>query len=382
MLILDNVDDAKFLLENQPHCISQCKESSTKPRPLHDYIPRSQNGSVLITTRSKDAALELVGRHDIVVVEPLNQEDALELFRKKLDEPEDRGDIAQLAELLGYMPLAIVQAGAYISQRVPRCSAKQYLEEFRRSDLEKSCLLDNEAECHRRDREAKNSIITTWHISFDYIRQTKPSAADLLSLMSFFDRQGIPEALLRRRTGTENSNHGNNKRLSRAFRRLTHLFNGKKESYENYTNNGLRSYNANRFEDDLLMLRNYSFVSITSNPSIFEMHRLVQLATRKWLDADGQLEMWKQQFIENLCEEFPTGVYENWPQCQTLFPHAKAAAQQRPKESAVLKNWASLMYKAAWYTERTGNGADAEQMSVQAMKARKKVLGVKHEDTL
>jgi len=46
-----------------------------------------------------------------------------------------------------------------------------------------------------------NSIIITWQISFDHIRHVRPSAADLLSLMSFFDRQGISEALLQSRNG-------------------------------------------------------------------------------------------------------------------------------------------------------------------------------------
>jgi hypothetical protein len=44
-----------------------------------------------------------------------------------------------------------------------------------------------------RDWEAKNSILATWQISFDYIRDKKPSAAEPLPLMSFFDRQGIPD---------------------------------------------------------------------------------------------------------------------------------------------------------------------------------------------
>lgn len=36
----------------------------------------------------------------------------------------------------------------------------------------------------------------TWQISFEYIQQKRPSAADLLLLMSFFDRQGIPRSVL------------------------------------------------------------------------------------------------------------------------------------------------------------------------------------------
>jgi hypothetical protein len=38
------------------------------------------------------------------------------------------------------------------------------------------------------NEEAMNSIIVTWKISFEQIRS---SAADLLSLISFFDRRGV-----------------------------------------------------------------------------------------------------------------------------------------------------------------------------------------------
>src|SRR5204862_4047757 len=112
----------------------------------------------------------------------------------------------ELAAALEYMPLAIVQAVAYISQRAPRFSVRQYLEEFRKSDRKKTNLLNYYDGVHlRRDWEAKNSIIITWQISFDYIRQTRPSAANLLSLMSFYDCQGIPEGLLRNRTTQGNA---------------------------------------------------------------------------------------------------------------------------------------------------------------------------------
>jgi hypothetical protein len=110
------------------------------------------------------------------------------------------GDVAELAAALEFVPLAIVQAAAYISQRAPRCSVRQYLEEFKKSERKRTSLLNRDEGQLRRDWEAKNSIIITWQISFDYIHQTRPSAADLLSLMSFFDRQGISEVLLRNRT--------------------------------------------------------------------------------------------------------------------------------------------------------------------------------------
>ena len=46
----------------------------------------------------------------------------------------DDKDVAELAEVLEHMPLAIVQSAAYICQKAPRCSVRQYLKDFRKSD--------------------------------------------------------------------------------------------------------------------------------------------------------------------------------------------------------------------------------------------------------
>jgi len=191
LLILDNVDDAAFLLATQSN------NSGSASKPLREYLPKGQSGRVLITTRSREAALKLVEPCDVIAVGPMDEADALALFEKKLGVQEDKNEISGLATALEFMPLAIVQAAAYISERAPRCSVRQYLEQFQKSDRKRTSLLDHEGGQLRRDREAKNSIIITWQISFDYIRQARLSAADLLSLMCFFDPQGIPEALLK-----------------------------------------------------------------------------------------------------------------------------------------------------------------------------------------
>jgi hypothetical protein len=82
------------------------------------------------------------------------------------------------------------------------------------------------------------------------------------------------------------------------------------------------------FEDDVLALRDYSFIAVTEDAKTFEMHSLVQLATRMWLESEGQLDNCRRQFISNRCAELPTGAHENWEKCQALFPHAQAALVQ------------------------------------------------------
>jgi hypothetical protein len=339
VLILDNVDDAGFLVEAQS--TGQAGRGSEKARPLVEYLPQCPNGSILITTRSKSAALKVVEQRNIITVEPMDRAEGLALFERKLGWHDDGKDVAELAALLEFMPLAIVQAAAYVSQRVPRYSVPQYLQDFRKSDRKRTSLLNCDGEQLRRDREAKNSILVTWQISFDHIREIRPSAADLLSLMSFFDRQGIPEALLRVRSERKDSGQDQMQRAD----------------YSNDDEDDSSKFSvSNGFEDDILTLRNYSFISINTDSTTFEMHKLVQLATREWLKAHKQQERWKEQFIKILSIELPTGEYKNWVKCQTLFPHALSAVAQQPEEEESLRDWASVLYKAAWYAWSMGKG--------------------------
>jgi hypothetical protein len=173
VLILDNVDDADILVKSQStdqdgHTNSKGGE---KVRPLVEYLPQCPNGSILITTRNKSAALKLVEPRDIIAVEPMDRADGLALFERRLGSRDDSEDIVELAMALEFMPLAIVQAAAYVSQRVPRYSVRQYLHDFRRSDRKRTSLLNYDGEQLCRDWEAKNSIIITWQISFDHIRE-------------------------------------------------------------------------------------------------------------------------------------------------------------------------------------------------------------------
>jgi aromatic ring-cleaving dioxygenase len=328
LLVLDNADDAAVLSPTDGGALQQ---------HLSRYIPSSRHGSVLVTSRTKRAAMQVVEDSDIIPIEPMHDAAAHALLRKKLRDVDDDDDdsIATLATTLDHMPLALVQAAAYIRERAPRCSVRQYLEEYRQSDSRKTSLLNREAGHLRRDAAASNSVLITWQISFDHIRSTRQSAAGLLSLMSFFDRQGIQEALLRRQSSTADEGFG----------------------------------------EDVLALRDYSFITVTRDASTFEMHSLVQLAMRAWLESEGQLDKWRAQFISNLCAELPTGEHKNWEKCQALFPHAQAALAQRPKDRGSLKEWALLLYKAAWYAWQRGTPDDAEQMSLLSKEAAKETFG-------
>jgi tetratricopeptide (TPR) repeat protein len=384
LLVLDNVDDARFLLGGQAdgHDQGQTTKAQVIRKPLREYLPHCECGSILVTTRNKEAARNLVEQRDIISVEPMDEAQALALFKKKVGVEEDDGDIVELAAALEYMPLALVQAAAYIWRSAPRCSVAQYLEEFRRSDSEKTSLLNHEAGQLRRDQEAKNSIIITWQISFEHLQHHKPTAAGLLSLMSFFDRQGIPETLIHGGQREERASTASDRREKSTRQRLKAVFNRTKSKPDAQREHRESDGDGVNFENDVGALRDLCLISIGADRTTFEMHSLVQLATRRWLIANGKLEQWKQQFISNLYAEFPTGQYENWKACQALFAHAKAAASQEPEAVSSLAEWATLLYRAAWYAESKGNAAEAETLAEQSMKVRKKVLGRDHPDTM
>ncbi|PVH70498.1 TPR-like protein [Cadophora sp. DSE1049] len=252
VLILDNVDEAGFLVEARR--TGQDGQTSGREsgnlRPLISYFP------------IKLAALQLVEDYNLIAVEPIDKVDAVALDIDGKD-----CDVSDLAAALEYMPFAI----------------------FRKSGREKTSLLDNKAGHLRRDREAKNSIIITWHILFEHIRRER-------------DKK--------------------------------------------------RNGRGNEFEDDLLVLRDYAFIFFSETQSAFEMHALVQLVIRTWLEVKGDLERWRRYY------------------------------SQKPKEQDFLLDWALVLYKAASYALSIGKWVEAETMSVQAMKVRKKILGNEHNDTL
>ncbi|KAF2022749.1 hypothetical protein EK21DRAFT_40356, partial [Setomelanomma holmii] len=67
LVILDNVDDACFLLD------CPATNSTTARKPLREYLPHCERSSILVTVQNNEAALKLVKRRDIVTVGPMDQ---------------------------------------------------------------------------------------------------------------------------------------------------------------------------------------------------------------------------------------------------------------------------------------------------------------------
>jgi tetratricopeptide (TPR) repeat protein len=354
-MVVDNADDASVFFS--PPLTAQAAGAARPGQAaelLSDFLPQSPNGSVLVTSRSRDVAYRLIGSHpSIFKVGPMEEGDALALLQKKLglraDADIDVEKARELLQALDRMPLAITQAAAYIMQRRPRMSVARYLDEIRRDDHNRAQLLERNVGDSRRDGRASNSVIATWQISFEHIRQEMPAAARLLSLMSFFDRQGIPESLLRDRYAADQD----------------------KEHAD--------------FDDDIYTLTSYSLVEISSaDGSEFEMHRLVQYSTKKWLELCSELEGWKARYATIMDSSYPVARYENWKVFQALFPHAQAVVDCRPGEgeAKALESWSSVLSKAAWYGNAIGQHKLAKEMVRSGLEVTEKMLGLEHPHTL
>ncbi|KAJ6023965.1 hypothetical protein N7540_004762 [Penicillium herquei] len=357
--ILDNADDDRVICSPRPAGKGPTNNSA---KPLLAYIPRIPNGSIIITSRTREVASKMVRDRDLIEVQPMERSEALELLQRKLGEPKEIGESQphneQLVDVLELMPLAIVQAASFIRNRAPRYSVLQYIEDFEKSEHQAIKLLKREAGYLHRDWEAKNSILITWQISFDYIRKTKPSAAELLSFISFFDRQGIPDSLVR--------HHYQRQDHSKEEQQLT------SDSSDDETS---ESDQGPDFEDDVTTLSNYSFIAISESKEFFTMHRLIQLTTRAWLKSQGQLNHWREEFITTLYEEFPSGEYENWERCRLFFPHVKSAISQKPTSTESLTKWATLLYKGAWHAWQSDNITDTKDMASKSREQRMILFG-------
>jgi tetratricopeptide (TPR) repeat protein len=168
-----------------------------------------------------------------------------------------------------------------------------------------------------------------------------PEATDLLTLMSMFDRQGIPAELLR---------------------------------------DGMDQL---QFEDTMALLISFSLVRVEFGGQIFNLHRLVQLSARQWLKRQGQLHQLAQKSIRAMEAVFPSGDYETSASCQLLLPHLREII--RFTEEVNQKGHltvSSMTSRCGRYLYLMGKYQEAEAMCGRALAGDEKALGPKHPYTL
>ncbi|KAF2133626.1 TPR-like protein [Dothidotthia symphoricarpi CBS 119687] len=385
VLIFDNVDDVNVLTAPSPKAQPPTVDDGSWTAPqIREFVPRSQNGLILLTSRSREAAQMITGNLNYHIdVEEMNEVEAITLLKSKL-KPNDiyaNDDFVQLVKALDYIPLAISQAAAFISLNYPRVTIPKYLESLAKPNQDTERLLEESVHESNRSVHRSNSIVKTWQLSFQYVRETHPSAARLLSLMCLFDRQGIPEALLTDQYGEEATEAVAplQPRLSWWKRIRRRRLNKRKRPMEKRQHRRERKCN---FDADWRTITNFSLIKTNADGQHFNMHGLVQYTTRRWLEMNHELEVWKRRYVAIMSDFFPQPEHDNWKICQYLFPHAQQAAQYRPIDRPALLVWTPLIQRVAQFPSVIGSYTTAEDLWRTALATFEAHMGERNENTL
>ena len=331
LIIFDNADDTDMLYRRM--------YGNHGSLALIDYLPSSRCGSIIFTTRNRKAAINQA-RNNVINVYEMGQAEAKEVLEKLLIQKhilKEEEATVRLLDLLTYLPLAIVQATAFMNEN--EISISSYIALYENGEDEVFELLSEDFEDHGRYRDT-NPIITTWLISFNQIRAQDELAADYLSFMSCLVTQNIPQSLLPPAQSEV--------KMVKAIGTLTA----------------------------------YSFITKQEIEQSFDMHRLVHLATRNWLKTTQSLVAWTQRALSRLEDVFPYGNYENRVIWTAYLPHALHIITLPHLSNGNNEVKIRLLFKVGLCLQYNGQYIEAEQMYRQTLEFRMNVLGPEHPDTL
>jgi tetratricopeptide (TPR) repeat protein len=336
LMIVDNADEPGVLLgtlDNNP----------TSAR-LSDYLPHSVRGTILFTTRSRKAAGDLTPS-SILELTDMSKVEARQLLARRLTKQvllNDQMAVNKLLDILTYLPLAIVQATAFINNN--DMSVSDYISLFQHAGTE-SELFSERFEDPSRYKEMDSTIAKTWHISFDQIRKRDPLAAEYLSFMACVDRIDIPQSLLP---------PGDS--LVQQVKAL-----GTLTGYAFIT-------------------ERQQMVQESGGERFFNMHRLVHMASVWWLEGHDERATWTGRAVARLGELVPYGGHERKEAWTTYLPHAIYVAGLTGTVDEAAR--ASLLDRVGRCQASLGQYAAAESTHRQELWLDEKVFGPEHPDTL
>ncbi|MCL1807856.1 MAG: tetratricopeptide repeat protein [Oscillospiraceae bacterium] len=186
LLVFDNVEDAG---------------------DIAPYLSHTMTGHILVTTRDRSLNLQDAESLELGVYTSL---EAVAFMRKCLTDTaaiDNETSLDLLTHRLGYLPLALKQAAAYMKVKANHCNCTGYLDLLDENGLE---VFEDSALT-----EYRNIVTTTWKVS---IEKTIPPARQLLNLCAYMvpdnilieffkkQRETWPEPLQSMLNGTMNIN--------------------------------------------------------------------------------------------------------------------------------------------------------------------------------
>jgi tetratricopeptide (TPR) repeat protein len=336
LMIVDNADNSKTLLE--------IDSDSHKLARLIDYIPHSDNGAILFTTRSRKAATDLT-QSNVLELNDMGKAEARQLLARRTTRQallNDEAAVDIMLDILTGLPLAIVQAAAFINQN--NTSVPEYVSLLQYAGT-KTELFSERFEDPSRYRDMDSTIAKTWHISFEQIRRQDPLAAEYLSFIACTDCVSIPQSLLPPGESIVQQ--------TKALGTLT--------GYAFITERQQTVPGSNKERN-------------------FDMHRLVHMALIWWLEGQGKRASWAGVAAARAEELVPYGGHKGKEVWSAYLPHAMYVAGLVDVLGGATS--ASLLERLGRCQKSLGQYALAETSHRKASSLRKDVLGPEHPDTL
>ncbi|MBE3045205.1 tetratricopeptide repeat protein, partial [Candidatus Bathyarchaeota archaeon] len=323
LMVIDDVNDPQVFFDR-----SMAVSTSSQQEDLEHYIPQCAHGSILITTRNKQASLSLPNGALSIEVREMHENESEGLLHAMLEGVNvASSDLATLSSRLQHVPIALVQAAAFIKEK--SITVNEYLRLLNVGDSE--------------DR----AVLKTWKLSFEEIQREDAFASELLSVMSFFDRQAIPLDFL-----------------------------------ADYSKQQQEPKGALLLNKAIGVLEAFSFVTKKKDNGL-DMHRLVQLATRNWLVKMGTVGHFAGQALLAVSHCYPYGRHENRAVCGAYLAHAYVVLGgdgTGSRDEGLAK--AALLHSVAGFFDYRGQWKDAEGFQKEAIDIRGDLLGPEHPDTL
>ncbi|MEM8717361.1 MAG: toll/interleukin-1 receptor domain-containing protein [Cyanobacteria bacterium P01_G01_bin.4] len=187
----DTIKAVKQWLESNPGWLL-IFDNADHPEQLNPFRPRQGQGHILVTSRAQTFDTLGIARPVSLQKMPSQEAESFLFTRtgREADGSVEPSAVTTLAAELGYLPLALEQAGAYILAQ--QISFQGYLKSYRKrrlSLLEKSGPITG---------DYPESVATTWSLNFSEVAATSEATADLLKVSAFLSPDAIPYEVFER----------------------------------------------------------------------------------------------------------------------------------------------------------------------------------------
>jgi tetratricopeptide (TPR) repeat protein len=342
----DTVQAVKHWLERTGEWLLIFDNADT-PELLKAYYPRQPRGHILLTSRAQ--LFDTLGIARPLALEKMEPEEALSFLFKRTgraqSDPAEKNAAEHLAAELGYLPLALEQAAAYITAKSARF--QNYLARFQQQRL---ALLDK---AQPRTGEYPASIASTWALNFQEVEKD-PVAADVLRVSAFLSPEAIPLELL-----TDGASQ------------LGPVLAGALATSEDPL----------ALNEALEPLTRYSLIRLDVDAQTYSIHRMVQEVVKDQIGVEQQAQ-WAERVVRAVAQSFPEVDYQTWTRCERMIPHTLLCTVYIERWSITFPEARSLLLQVGIYFYQRGQFKEAEPLWKSVLAICEQVLGPEHPDTL